>query len=183
MSEVKTYKVGQILKSDSGQYTKIISVRNGVYGISGWVNEKSAKKSTIAMKHVNRHGLANARLIATSGKANAPAKKDANKVVEKTTDTSGDSNERKLEVTAKNTVAQIEKDAKRLNLKTIKGTKEEMISDLEEKLSQTEDEVNLEEMTVEELTEYAKDKEIDLGDAESVEDVLKAIQDTESDEE
>lgn len=51
------YQVGAILKNPLRQYTKIISVKNGVYGISGWQSRENAEKSTIAMKHLNVFGL------------------------------------------------------------------------------------------------------------------------------
>lgn len=61
----KVYKVGTILKASSGEYTKIISYRNGVYGISGWASLVSAKKATVVQKSINAYGFqnANARVV------------------------------------------------------------------------------------------------------------------------
>lgn len=78
MSEVKQYKPGAILKSEVGQFAKIISVRNGVYGISDWSTKKNAEKATVANKFINAYGLKYANCTveksAQAGKAKAPAK-------------------------------------------------------------------------------------------------------------
>lgn len=77
------YKVGAILKNSINQFTKIISVRRGIYGISGWTNQKNAEKATVVAKHVNVYGLqyANARVVSGKGKSksesNAPETGDA----------------------------------------------------------------------------------------------------------
>lgn len=50
--------IGAILKSTDGFYTKVISTRNGIYGITGWArNKKGAIESTVALKFVNSYGL------------------------------------------------------------------------------------------------------------------------------
>ena len=65
MSKDKEYVVGSILKAQDGTYTKIISEKRGVYGISGWSQQRSAKESTVAHKFINKYGLrfANVQVI------------------------------------------------------------------------------------------------------------------------
>ncbi len=73
MSET-IYKVGQILENSMRQFTKVISVKNGIYGISGWMALEHAKKSVVATNFVNIYGLtyANARVVG-GGKSAKPA--------------------------------------------------------------------------------------------------------------
>lgn len=73
------FKVGAILVNSMRQYTKVISFKRGVYGLSGWTTRDNAEKATIAHIHVNVHGLtyANARVATSDAKkanAKAPAK-------------------------------------------------------------------------------------------------------------
>lgn len=54
----KTYKAGTILSNKLKEFTKVISEKNGIYGISGWVRRESdAKKATVATKFINKFGL------------------------------------------------------------------------------------------------------------------------------
>jgi len=46
-----------ILENSIRQFAKIISVKNGVYALSGWMTRENAEKATVAMKHVNVFGL------------------------------------------------------------------------------------------------------------------------------
>ena len=59
------FKVGQILENSLRQFTKVVSVRNGIYGITGWMSRESAEKSNVSHKFVNKYGLryANARVV------------------------------------------------------------------------------------------------------------------------
>lgn len=59
------FKVGMLLENSLRQFTKIISVRNGIYGITGWMSRESAEKSNVAHKFVNKYGLryTNARVV------------------------------------------------------------------------------------------------------------------------
>ena len=100
MSSDKAYKVGTILENSLRQFTKVISVRRGVYGISGWSARKSAEKATVATKFVNRYGLkfAGAKVVTKGGSAkkstakastssksaNAPADKGSKSTATKT---------------------------------------------------------------------------------------------------
>jgi hypothetical protein len=61
------FKVGQIIENSLRQFTKIISVRNGIYGISGWASRESAEKATVAHKFVNKYGLAYANAVIVKG--------------------------------------------------------------------------------------------------------------------
>lgn len=69
------FKVGQVLANPLGQYTKIISVKNGIYGHCGWTSRKAAEKATVAHKFVNKFGLrnANARAVSKSSASSSPA--------------------------------------------------------------------------------------------------------------
>lgn len=61
------FKVGQILENSLRQFTKVVSVRNGIYGITGWMSRESAEKSTVAHKFVNKYGLSYAGVKAVKG--------------------------------------------------------------------------------------------------------------------
>lgn len=73
------YQPGAVLVCDNGTYTKVISEKNGVYGISGWAGKRSAEKANVARKFINGHGLkyAGARIVSegeiVEEKADAPA--------------------------------------------------------------------------------------------------------------
>lgn len=59
------YKVGQVLESSHKQFTKIISERNGLFGLSGWTTRANAEKATRAIEFRNEFGLraAHARVV------------------------------------------------------------------------------------------------------------------------
>lgn len=57
MNHPLDYPIGSIVRCDAGTYTKIISEKNGVYGISGWASKRAAEKANIARKFINVHGL------------------------------------------------------------------------------------------------------------------------------
>lgn len=69
------FKVGQILENSLRQFTKIVSLRNGIYGITGWMSRDSAIKSSVAHKFVNVYGLqyAGARIVKGSKPAETTA--------------------------------------------------------------------------------------------------------------
>lgn len=70
------FKVGQILENSLRQFTKVVSVRNGIYGLTGWMSRESALKSNVVHKFVNIHGLRYAGVkVSKGGKASdaAPA--------------------------------------------------------------------------------------------------------------
>lgn len=73
----KEFKVGQIIKNSLNQYTKIISHNRGVYGLSGWTNQKSAEKATVAVKYVNKYGLQYANAMVVSGKGKGKSESNA----------------------------------------------------------------------------------------------------------
>lgn len=76
--KLKDYKVGNILKNEVGQFTKIISIKNGVYGISGWTTKGNALKATVAHNFVNGYGLKYAGVtLEAAGKGNTAAKAPA----------------------------------------------------------------------------------------------------------
>lgn len=61
------FKVGMILENPIRQFSKIISRKNGVYGLSEWSNRINAEKATVAYIHLNIYGLqyANVRVVET----------------------------------------------------------------------------------------------------------------------
>lgn len=64
------YKVGQVLENSRKQFTKVISERNGLFGISGWTMRANAEKATRAIEFRNEFGLraANARVVSEGKK-------------------------------------------------------------------------------------------------------------------
>lgn len=85
-------KVGAILENSLRQYTKVISIRNGIYGLSGWTTRESAEKANVSTKFVNIYGLKYANVKVVGGtkadKATAPAKSGAPTDTEKPTKSS-----------------------------------------------------------------------------------------------
>lgn len=78
----KAIKIGTILEdTSSGQFTKVINLRNGVYGLGGWVTRKSAEKQTVNTIHMNGRAIRlNAAIKVHGAKASekvAPAGSDA----------------------------------------------------------------------------------------------------------
>lgn len=77
----KAIKIGSVIEdTSSGQFSKVINVRNGIYGLGGWTSRKSAEKQSVATIHMNGRALRNNASLkitsAASGKV-APAKPDA----------------------------------------------------------------------------------------------------------
>lgn len=80
------YKVGLILTNRLGEFTKVISEKNGIFGITGWVRrQEDAKKATVARNFVNKYGLqyANAKIADKGSSKVAPSEKPKEEVVEK----------------------------------------------------------------------------------------------------
>lgn len=81
----KEFAVGDILINSLKQFTKIISIKNGIYGLAGWTTKDSAEKSTVATKFVNSYGLeyAGVEVFSTTtakvAKASAPVASVASK--------------------------------------------------------------------------------------------------------
>lgn len=67
------FTIGQILKNSSGEFTKIISHKRGIYGISGWGSLVTAEKATVARQFINKYGLKYAEVKIV--KSSTPAKK------------------------------------------------------------------------------------------------------------
>lgn len=80
---LKEYKVGDILENSIRQFAKVISIKNGIYGLSGWTSKENAEKATVAYKYVNGYGLsyAGVKLISSgsSKKTEAPSVKASSK--------------------------------------------------------------------------------------------------------
>lgn len=86
------YFVGALLQNSVGQFTKIISVKNGVYGLGGWTTRGNAEKQTVAHKFVNEYGLqyANAKVVSGTSSPKAKAKSDDNADAAGSTNTADD---------------------------------------------------------------------------------------------
>lgn len=69
------YKIGDILVNELRQCAKIINVKNGIYGLSGWTTQGNAAKAKIAEKHLNIYGLEylNYKVIKSGPKAKTTA--------------------------------------------------------------------------------------------------------------
>lgn len=73
--------VGAILENDLRQFTKVISFKRGLYGISGWTSKANAEKATVAMQFLNSFGMkfANIRVVKTTGSKVAPLTRESAK--------------------------------------------------------------------------------------------------------
>jgi len=85
---VTDYSVGAIVQNSLKQFAKVISIKNGLYGISGWTTLPNAEKATIIAKYVNIYGLKYAGAVvvkADSSKAtHAKAEKTSSEKFTKT---------------------------------------------------------------------------------------------------
>lgn len=59
------FEVGQIIKNSIGQYTKIVSVNDNRFGLTGWSNLANAKKSNVVTTFLNIFGLENCEVEIT----------------------------------------------------------------------------------------------------------------------
>lgn len=49
--------VGSLFENHLRQFAKVISAKNGVYGLSDWMTRANAEKATVATRHINVYGL------------------------------------------------------------------------------------------------------------------------------
>jgi hypothetical protein len=70
------YKVGSILENSIRQFTKIITAKNGIYGLSGWMSREHAEKATVVRQRMNKYGLQYAcvRIVTGSVERAAPSR-------------------------------------------------------------------------------------------------------------
>lgn len=69
-------EVGAIIENHVRQYAKVISVKNGVYGLSDWMTRDNAEKATIAVRHINVYGMQYAGIkVVSAVKASKPSAK------------------------------------------------------------------------------------------------------------
>ncbi len=61
MSE-RSFKVGDVLENSVRQFTKVVSIRNNRYGLSGWTDRGNAEKATVAMIFLNINGMTGAQV-------------------------------------------------------------------------------------------------------------------------
>lgn len=57
MSKEVTLKVGDVIKNEVGQFTKVISINDGRYGLSGWTTLTNAKKATMVTTFLNEFAI------------------------------------------------------------------------------------------------------------------------------
>lgn len=53
MAKKVAFKVGDIVKNSFGQFTKILSIKDERYGLSGWTTLPNAKKATVVNTFLN----------------------------------------------------------------------------------------------------------------------------------
>lgn len=70
---MRQFEIGDVIESSVGKFAKIISFKNGVYGISGWTDLENAKNATSARTFLNIYGVQNAnfQLVSSTGKPKA----------------------------------------------------------------------------------------------------------------
>jgi hypothetical protein len=73
------FKVGSILENSIRQFTKVIFLKNGVYGLSGWTSREHAEKATVVRQRVNKYGLQYAcvKAVTSSADKSAPSQTKA----------------------------------------------------------------------------------------------------------
>lgn len=74
---IKDIKVGTILENSIREFTKVLVVKDGMYGITGWSNLKGTKDAKVVVTYLNAFGLESAEVKIVKGDkpvvANAPA--------------------------------------------------------------------------------------------------------------
>lgn len=67
MAKKLAFKVGDIVKNSVGQFTKILSIKDERYGLSGWATLPNAKKSTVVTTFLNVFAMEELDLETVSG--------------------------------------------------------------------------------------------------------------------
>lgn len=70
---IKGLKVGVVIKSSTGQYAKVVSEQNSVYGLSDWTNLEGAKRANVANRYININGLRYAGVTVVTSKSDTPS--------------------------------------------------------------------------------------------------------------
>ena len=68
-----SFGIGDVVVNEMRQCAKIVSFRNGRYGLSGWTTQEHAEKATVAQIFLNTHGVESANLqLVVKGKTTKP---------------------------------------------------------------------------------------------------------------
>lgn len=74
---IKDIKVGTILENSVREFTKVLVIKGGMYGITGWSNLKGTKDADVVVTYLNSFGLEACEVKIVKGDkpvvANAPA--------------------------------------------------------------------------------------------------------------
>lgn len=74
---IKDIKVGTILENSIREFTKVLVIKDGMYGITGWSNLKGTKDSKVVVTYLNSFGIESTGATIVKGDkpvvANAPA--------------------------------------------------------------------------------------------------------------
>lgn len=68
----ETFNIGDIVVNDLGQYAKIVNIKTGRYGLSGWTSRGFAEKDEVAQIFLNINGMTSANLQVVSGGSTSP---------------------------------------------------------------------------------------------------------------
>ena len=74
----KVFAIGDIIVNELRQHAKIISFKNGVYGLSGWTTLINAEKANVVQSFMNVYGMAQANIsvVSSSSKPSQKAKEE-----------------------------------------------------------------------------------------------------------
>lgn len=72
-----SFEVGQIIKNSIGQFTKILSIKDNRYGLSGWSTLPNAKKANVVTTFLNVFGLENCEVEITDEVSDVEASDEA----------------------------------------------------------------------------------------------------------
>lgn len=74
---IKDIKVGTILENSIREFTKVLVIKDGMFGITGWSNLKGTKDSKVVVTYLNSFGIESTGAKIVKGDkpvvANAPA--------------------------------------------------------------------------------------------------------------
>lgn len=77
MSKKLKFEIGQIIKNSFGQFAQIISIKDDMFGLTGWSSLVSAKKSNVVTTYINIFGLESCEVEITDEVADPDASDEA----------------------------------------------------------------------------------------------------------
>lgn len=75
----ETFNIGDIVVNDLRQFAKVITIKTGRYGLSGWTSRDHAEEDTVAQIFLNINGMLSANLQVVSNDGSTSSEKTSGK--------------------------------------------------------------------------------------------------------